>query len=220
MPHVLVHKRQIRLPTAWQFGYCRSWMGAGEGLMRRVALATLWITAAVSFGSVSSSSASDLIWEVENPFRFFKRSSAFDMHAKAFNDARGNAEGPLPADIVWRTERRLNDPDCRDRSTPETCGATRRGRYETSRLGWASVTLDQVCYERNARPRRYPVVCERQYSWGTAKEDYVLPDAHTVVIRLSPEQLAEVAAGECVWTWQPRGRAGQPETRKQACKDK
>ncbi len=97
---------------------------------------------------------------------------------------------------------------------------TRRARYETSRLGWAALTLDQTCYDRGSRPRRYPVACERQYSWGTAKEDYVLPDAHTVAIRLSPEQLTEVAAGECVWSWQPRGRDGKAESKKQACKDK
>ena len=188
--------------------------------MRRVALATLFFAVLFSFSSIGSSFASDLIWEVENPFRFFKRSTAFDLHAKAFADARGNADSPLPADIVWRTERRLNDPDCRDRSTPETCAATRRARYEASRLGWAALTLDQVCYERNARPRRYPVACERHYSWGTAKEDYILPDAHTVAIYLAPEPLAEAAKGECIWSWQPRGPHGKAETRKQACKDK
>jgi lysophospholipase L1-like esterase len=187
--------------------------------MRRVALATLVIAILFSVSSIGPSLASDLIWEVENPFRFFKRSTAFDMHAKAFADARGNADS-LPADIVWRTERRLNDPDCRDRSTPDTCAATRRARYEASRLGWAALTLDQVCYERNARPRRYPVACERHYSWGAAKEDYILPDAHTVAIRLAPEPLAEAATGECTWTWQSRGREGKSETRKQACKDK
>jgi lysophospholipase L1-like esterase len=188
--------------------------------MRRVALATLVTAILFSISSIGPSFASDLVWEVENPFRFFKRSTAFDMHAKAFADARGSADSPLPADIVWRTERRLNDPDCRDRSTPESCGATRRARYEASRLGWASLTLDQVCYERNARPRRYPVACERQYSWGTAKEDYILPDAHTVVIQLAPAALAEAANGECIWVWQPRGPNSRAESRKQACKDK
>src|SRR4030095_12210639 len=82
------------------------------------------------------------------------------------------------------------------------------------------LTLDQVCYERNARPRRYPVACERQYSWGTAKEDYILPDAHTVVIQLAPAALAEAANGECIWVWQPRGPNSKAESRKQACKDK
>ena len=52
-----------------------------------------------------------------------------------------------------------------------------------------------VCYERNSRPFRYLGVCERQYSWGTAKEDYVLPDAHTVEVTLSAERLAEAGGG-------------------------
>ena len=49
--------------------------------------------------------------------------------------------------------------------------------------------MNFTCYDRNARPRHYMPTCERQYSWGTAKEDYVLPDAHTVQIRIAPEQL-------------------------------
>ena len=55
-------------------------------------------------------------------------------------------------------------------------------------------------------------MCERKYSWGTAKEDYVLPDAHTVAIRIAPEQLAGVT-GDCTWTWQPRKAGGKAETK-------
>jgi lysophospholipase L1-like esterase len=162
--------------------------------------------------------AADLIWEVESPFRFFKRTSAFELHERAFAAVRGAPGAALPANIVWRTERRLNDPDCRDSSTPTACANTARAQYETSRLGWAAQTVDLTCYDRNARPRRYSVVCERQYSWGSAKEDYILPDAHTVHVRLAPEHAA--VAGECVWTWQPR-RTGLPsEVRRQSCKDK
>lgn len=180
--------------------------------------AAAWL-AALSAGFVMDSArATDLEWEVENPFRFFKKSSLFDMHERAFDQARG--KGPLPGNIVWRVERHLNDPDCKDKSSPNACLLTQRSHYATSRLGWAAQTVDSVCYDRNARPRHYMRTCERQYSWGKAKEDYVLPDAHTVQIRLSAGRLAEVASGECMWSWKPRSGAGREETRKQACKAK
>ena len=77
-------------------------------------------------------------------------------------------------------------------STPDRCAATAGKRYQQSRLGWAAQTVGETCYDSNGRPRRYSAVCERKYSWGTAKEDYVLPEAHTVAIRIAPEQLAGV----------------------------
>ena len=55
---------------------------------------------------------------MQSPFRFFKKTAAFTLHEKAFEAVRGKADSPLPANIVWRTERRLNDPDCADKSTP------------------------------------------------------------------------------------------------------
>jgi hypothetical protein len=182
----------------------------------------------VTFASVCLSApfansvhAADLEWSVQNPFRFFKKPAAFAMHERAFDAARGkHADAPLPANIVWRTERGLNDPDCGDKSSPAKCANTARKGYERSRLGWAAQTLDQVCYERHSRPFRYPVVCERQYSWGSAKEDYILPDAHTVDIGLSAALVAEAGTGECTWSWQPRAGAAKGESRKQPCKDK
>ena len=162
--------------------------------------------------------ASDIVWEVQSPFRFFKKTSAFTLHEKAFEAVRGKADSPLPGNIVWRTERRLNDPDCADKSSPARCLATARKGFERSRLGWAAQTLDSVCYERTSRPFRYPAVCDRQYSWGTAKEDYILPDAHTVDVTLSAERLAEAGTGDCTFAWTPRAGAGKGESVKQSCK--
>ena len=159
--------------------------------------------------------AQDLHWQVENPFRFFKSTRSFALHEAAYNAVRGNGE--LPRDVVWRTERRLNDPDCRDSSSPDRCAATAGKRYQQSRLGWAAQTLNDTCYDRNARPRRYIPSCERIYSWGKAREDYVLPEAHTVTIRIAAEKL-EGVTGECNWTWRPRRDGGKVETKKQACK--
>src|SRR5205807_3125328 len=166
-----------------------------------------------------STAAADLVWQVENPFRFFKSTKSFALHEAAFNSVRGNPSGPLPVDVIARIERRLNDPDCKDASTPDRCAATAGPRYQQSRLGWAAQTLNDNCYETNGKPRRYSPVCERKYSWGTAKEDYILPEAHTVQIQISPEALASLT-GDCSWSWQTRKAGGKTETKKLACKDK
>jgi hypothetical protein len=163
-----------------------------------------------------SGHASELVWQVENPFRFFKSTRSFAMHEAAFQAVRGS--GDLPADIIWRTERKLNDPDCKDASTPARCEATAGRRYQQSRLGWAARTLNDNCYEVNGHPRRYATVCERHYSWGKAKEDYVLPDAHTVNVQIARDAL-EGVAGDCTWMWRPRRPDGKIESRKQPCKD-
>jgi len=162
--------------------------------------------------------AQDLQWQVENPFRFFKSTRSFTLHEAAYHAARGNSEEP-PRDVVWRTERRLNDPDCRDSSTPARCAATAGKRYQQSRLGWANQTLMDTCYDRNARPRRYSPTCERVYSWGRAREDYVLPEAHTVTVWIARDKL-EGVSGECTWMWRPRREGGKVETRKQACNNR
>ena len=186
--------------------------------MRRLSTSTWLVCVSLATLQLSAAAASDLVWEVESPFRFFKKTSAFALHEKAYDGVRGKPDTPVPANIVWRTERRLNDPDCTDKSSPGRCYDTKRAGYERSRLGWAAQTLESVCYDRNSRPFRYMGVCERQYSWGTAKEDYVLPEAHTVAVTLSPERLAEAGAGECTFSWLPRAGAGKGETIKQPCK--
>ena len=89
--------------------------------MRRQARSTAWAVSLFACLAATSGQAGDLIWEVESPFRFFKASRSFALHEAAFNAARGDPSAPLPGDIVWRTERALNDPDCKDASTPDRC---------------------------------------------------------------------------------------------------
>ena len=84
--------------------------------------------------------AADIEWEVNNPFRFYKVDSSFALHEKAFAEVRGDPNGAIPPDVIWRIERRLNDPDCKDASTPAACAATKRAHYEERRLGWAAKT--------------------------------------------------------------------------------
>jgi len=161
--------------------------------------------------------AADLEWEVENPFRFYKVGSSFVLHERAFDAVRGAPDSPIPSDIVWRTERRLNDPECRDKSTPESCAKTARKGYEQSRLGWAARTSSAVCYDAERRPRGYLAQCDRKYSWGSAKEDFVLPEAHTVNIKLAKEHIEAVGKDKCTWFWQPRVAGGKTETRILPC---
>src|SRR5262245_33782758 len=101
--------------------------------------------AAALLSLLAGPARADLVWEVENPFRLFKPTASFALHENAFKALKGT--GPVPPDMIWRLERRLNDPDCRDASTPDTCASTKRARYEQSRLGWAAQTLNAVCYE-------------------------------------------------------------------------
>lgn len=188
--------------------------------MRIKSLTAASLIVAAQAAGIAASHAADLVWEVENPYRFFKRTASFEAQERAFNAARGAPGQPVPANVMWKVERRLNDPDCRDSSTPDNCLSTARAGFEKSRLGWAAQTVDVTCYDRNVRPRRYPAACERQYSWGTAKEDYVLPDAHTVIMQVAPERLAAIGGGDCTWTWQPRKAGQRGETKKQPCSAK
>src|SRR5437870_4396305 len=108
--------------------------------MRKIAKTALCIFSLVAVPAAGRAQSADLLWEVENPFRFYKSPASFALHETAFNALRGDPHNAPPADIVSRLERRLNDPDCRDASTPDTCAATKRARYEQSRLGWAAQT--------------------------------------------------------------------------------
>ncbi len=188
--------------------------------MRRNRLATTaWLIVVSACLGTGYAQAEDLIWQVENPFRFFRSTASFALHEAAFNAVRGDPNKSLPANIIWRTERRLDDPDCKNASTPDACAATAGPHYERSRLGWAARTLGDTCYDSNGHPPRYDVVCKRKYSWGTAREDYVLPKAHTVTIRIARAQLAGVS-GNCLWTWQPRSPGGRPQSRTLSCNKK
>ena len=185
--------------------------------MRRV-LAGVFLTLSGICGLPAQhpAQAADLVWEVESPFRLFKPAKSFALHEAAYKAVTGGSDKP-PADAVWRTERRLNDPDCKDASTPASCSATKRARFEQSRLGWAAQTVAALCYETGGNPRRYPVQCERQFSWGNAKEDYILPEAHTVNMPSRPSTpLTATAPG----AGSRAKRAARLETRKLACKSK
>ena len=94
-----------------------------QGVAGNIPLAAAFSAATILAAfNITPTHAQDLQWQVENPFRFFKSTRSFALHEAAYNAARG--KGDLPGDVIWRTERRLNDPDCRDSSSPDRCAAT------------------------------------------------------------------------------------------------
>src|SRR5260370_27817347 len=117
--------------------------------MRSQMSAVAWALPLVVSLAAATSQAADLIWEVESPFRFFKPIRSFALHETAFNGVRGDPSSAPPADIIWRTERALHEPDCRDASTPDRCAATAGRRSSQSRLGLAAPALSATRYTRN-----------------------------------------------------------------------
>ncbi len=187
--------------------------------MRRQAIATAWAISLFACLATGPASRRRSGLGGRKPVPVLQADQVLRAARSGLHGGSRRSRDALPADIVWRTERRLNDPDCRDPSHPDKCAATAGKRYQQSRLGWAAQTVGETCYESNGRPRRYATACERKYSWGSAKEDYVLPDAHTVTIRLAPQHL-DGLAGDCTWQWQPRKAGGKVESKKLACKNK
>lgn len=177
---------------------------------------------AVALALSVPAAAADLVWEVENPFRFYRNAESFRLHERAFTAVQTAHNGAIPDDVIWRVERQLNDPDCRDRSTAAACAASIRSeaRFNESRLGWAAKTHDAVCYDREARPRRYMTTCVRRAFGRSVREDYILPGAHAVAIGLSPEHLAAAGDGDCAWTWRPRSGNAAAASKTQPCRQK
>ena len=94
--------------------------GEGSGDPRRLALCAALIEREAL--RIHAENPVDLTIATANPHVDF--AAAFALHEAAFNAVRGDPSQPLPADITWRTERALNDPDCQDASTPDRCAAT------------------------------------------------------------------------------------------------
>jgi lysophospholipase L1-like esterase len=165
------------------------------------------MTAAGLVAAISSAvpaGAQDLQWEVLNPFRFYKNASAFQLHEDAFKAVGGDRPDADRSQHVRNIERCLNDPATTDTSIRAACLAIVQRYVKQPRLGWASATLEDTCYDRVPRPRRYPAACEREAAGDRVAEDYILPGAHSVSIALAPARRAEAAAGQCSWSWKPR----------------
>src|SRR5262245_4646012 len=184
-----------------------------------------WLRAAACCGTMlcalhsGAGQAADLVWRVDNPFRFYRNDKSFALHEAAFKAVHPDPSAPVPADIIQRIERYLNDPHCSDPSTPLRCQQTiikgEHRKFAERQVGWASATIDDVCYERNRHPRQMLANCVRE--GRPRSENYVLPTGHSVSIALAPERIAEVGQGQCTWTWQPRAGGARSQPRQRPC---
>ncbi len=178
------------------------------------AMARCWRAAALLLFTTTGTQAADLVWKVEHPVRLYKSEQSFRLHEQAFLAVRGEEDAPIPHDIVERTERCLNDARSAG-SAAAPCAAQARSRTGQldEQLGWAAHTIDDICYEQGARPRRYPDICERTFAFQTqpVRENYILPESHAVRVGLSPELLAEFGGANCMWRWIPRAGGNAAE---------
>jgi len=137
----------------------------------RNALSTsLWLVAIFVTFAAGTVQAAELIWQVESPFRFFKSTRSFAMHEAAYNTARGALNGPLPVDIVWRLERAST---IRIARTPRRPIVARRPPARAMRKAASAGQRKRSATpatRSDGRPRRYAPVCERKYSWGSARK--------------------------------------------------
>ena len=130
---------------------------------RAIATIACFLSIFVGFGAKPGHSA-DLIWQVENPFRFFKSTRSFAYQEAAFNAVRGT--GPLPADIIWRTERRAQRSRLQGLVLARSLRRDRGQALsaEPPRLGGADA--QRHCYEVNGKPRRYSATLRPQIFVG------------------------------------------------------
>src|SRR5438477_563378 len=75
-------------------------LGVGEGRAMCPMLARAWAACLLVVVAAGHGHASDLIWQVENPFRFFKAPRAFALHENGFNAVHANPAAPLPSDVI------------------------------------------------------------------------------------------------------------------------
>ncbi|MCO5088900.1 MAG: hypothetical protein M9883_18790 [Methylobacteriaceae bacterium] len=171
------------------------------------------LAALALLASFDVASAADIEWSVANPFRFYRKESALAGHIKAYDAIVAGNGGVTPADIVERIERRLNDPDCTNKSSYTACAASAGANYERQRMGWAarSVGLDETCYGPVGVGGRYEyrAACSRETGAGFRSEDYINPKSHAVRARLGSALVAANSGKTCAWSWAalPGGQA-------------
>jgi hypothetical protein len=118
---------------------------------------------------IAAGQAADLLWEVENPYRFFKRTSSFEIQEKAFNAVRGAPGQPLPTNILWKVERRLDNPDCKDSSTL-AANTHREGisPFDDLQPAYTALCSDAFHPTAEGHDRRRPRSVPRQRTSGKA----------------------------------------------------
>ncbi len=172
----------------------------------------LWGLVGLACLGMSDAAAADLEWSVVNPFRFYRTESAINQHLRAYDAILAANGGVIPSDIVERVEKRLNEPDCANKTSYAACAASAGANYTAQRSGWAarSVGPDMTCYGVGADGRPgYRTSCSRETGAGSRVENYIDPTAHAARVRLSGALAAANAGKSCAWSWRakPGGQA-------------
>jgi hypothetical protein len=125
-----------------------------------------------------------LKWEVENRFRFYRNATTFQYYAAAAKQALpGNREN-----WILSTERQLQTlySSSLRNHTPFFPEIKRQERDPYDWNGWASLTRDETCWDRNSYHRIQDGRCA----------DYISPVTHTVVVTAS----GAATGARCQWT--------------------
>ena len=145
---------------------------------RAIARIACFLSIFVGFGAKPGHSA-DLIWQVENPFRFFKSTRSFAMQEAAFNAVRGDRPAAGRHHLAHRAQAQ------RSRLQGLVLARSlRRDRgqalsAEPARLGGADASTTTATRSTASRAAIRPAATAN-IRGASAKEDYILPDAHTV----------------------------------------
>jgi hypothetical protein len=159
--------------------------------------------------------ASDVVWSVVNPFRYYKHEDSFEVHKAAYDAILAQNGGGRPQNIVEQIERRLNTADCADPLNYDVCAANPLpGAKAGDQLGWASRNIgasdangpsNKKCYGKQqvggSEAYRYFESCERDTGDGRAArlESYVTPAFHAVRVALAAAQASSRAGISCDW---------------------
>ncbi|MCO5066209.1 MAG: hypothetical protein M9924_17590 [Rhizobiaceae bacterium] len=146
------------------------------------------------FSCLAAAAQPSIDWRVQHPFRFFTNNADFEMQREALADVLAAEGGTVPATIVSDLERLLNDPrwlrewyktDGTLYANPRTSGRPERG--------WAHHINRRkaFCWDANLQWHSSCVV--DRFGEGR-RTDYVMPQGHTVVLKLE-----EPPQGECIW---------------------
>lgn len=155
---------------------------------------TIGLLAALLLSCMAATAAPAIDWRVKHPFRFFTDTTDFDMQREALADVLAANGGIVPTTVVSDLERLLNDPRwLREwyKTDPELYpNARSSGRPER---GWAHHINRRKAFCWNANDQWHSSCPVDRFGAGN-RTDYVMPQGHTVVIKLT-----EPPVGMCNW---------------------
>ena len=124
--------------------------------MRRLATTTWLVSISLTLPPAQPASASDIVWEVQSPFRFFKKTGG--LHAAREGVRGGARQGGYAAARQHRVAHRApaERSGLRRQVEPRRAASRPRARVSSARASAGPRRRsNSVCYERNSRPFRY-----------------------------------------------------------------